>query len=132
MFGFLKNIFGGSDIIKKGTELLDEAFYTDEEKAKDKEKLIQMKAEQKIKLLEAYHPFKVTQRILAIAFTFTFLFIVINGILGALYGWVDMQKVNDALKFAESVNLGWIVMTIVGFYFGGGFVESFKRTKNGG
>jgi hypothetical protein len=129
MFGFLKNIFGGSDIIKKGADLLDEAFYTDEEKAKDKEKLIQMKAEQKIKLLEAYHPFKVTQRILAIAFTFTFLFIVINGILGALYGLVDMNRVKEALDFANSVNLGWIVMAIVGFYFGGGFVESIGRVK---
>jgi len=129
VFGFLKNIFGGSDIIKKGAELLDEAFYTDEEKAKDKEKLIQMKAEQKIKLLEAYHPFKVTQRILAVAFVFTFLFIVINGILGALYGWIDMEKVKDALEFAESVNLGSIVMIIVGFYFGGGFIESFKGLK---
>jgi len=129
MFNFLKNIFGGSEIIKKGAELLDEAFYTDEEKAKDREKLIQMKAEQKIKLLEAYHPFKVTQRVLAISFVFTFLFIVINGILGALYGWVDMDKVKDALKFADSVNLGNIVMVIVAFYFGGGFVESFKRVK---
>ncbi|AZV46853.1 hypothetical protein C3L23_06075 [Nautilia sp. PV-1] len=129
MFGFLKNIFGGSDIIKKGADLLDEAFYTDEEKAKDKEKLIQMKAEQKIKLLEAYHPFKVTQRILAVSFTFTFLFIVINGILGALYGWVDMNRVKEALDFANSVNLGWIVMTIVAFYFGGGFVESIGRVK---
>ena len=129
MFGFLKNIFGGSDIIKKGAELLDEAFYTDEEKAQDREKLIQMKAEQKIKLLEAYHPFKVTQRILAVAFIFTFLFIVINGILGALYGWVDMNRVKEALDFANSVNLGWIVMTIVGFYFGGGFVESIGRVK---
>jgi len=129
MFNFLKNIFGGSEIIKKGAELLDEAFYTDEEKAKDKEKLIQMKAEQKIKLLEAYHPFKVTQRVLAISFVFVFLFIVINGILGALYGWIDMDRVKDALKFADSVNLGNIVMVIVAFYFGGGFVESFKRVK---
>jgi len=131
MFSFLKDIFGGGDVIKKGAELLDEAFYTDEERAKDKEKLLQMKAEQKIRLLEAYHPFKVTQRILAVAFVFTFLFIVVNGILGALYGWIDMQKVKDALEFAESVNLGSIVMIIVGFYFGGGFVESFKRTKDG-
>ena len=129
MFEFFKNIFGGNDVIKKGAELLDEAFYTDEEKAQDKEKLIQLKAQTKIDLLRAYHPFKVTQRILAIAFVFTFLFIVINGILGALYGIVDMKRVKDALEFAESVNLGAIVMIIVGFYFGGGFVESFKKVK---
>jgi len=130
MFSFFKNIFGGSDIIKKGAEILDEAFYTDEEKAKDAQKLIELKTKAKVDLLNAYHPFKVTQRILAVSFVFTFLFIVINGILGALYGIVDMQKVKDALEFAESVNLGNIVMIIVAFYFGGGFVESFKRVKD--
>ena len=127
MFELFKNIFGGSDVIKKGAELLDKAFYTDEEKAKDTQKLIELKTKAKVDLLNAYHPFKVTQRILAIAFVFTFLFIVINGILGALYGIVDMNKVKEAMEFADSVNLGTIVMIIVGFYFGGGFVESFKR-----
>ena len=129
MFGWLKNIFGGGEIVKKGADLLDEAFYTDEEKAQDKEKLILMKAQQKIDLMKAYHPFKVTQRILAVAFTFTYLFIVINGILGALYGWVDMNKVKDALDFANSVNLGIIVLTIVAFYFSGGTIESFINLK---
>ena len=129
MFGFLKNIFGGSEIIKKGAELLDEAFYTDEEKAQDKEKLIQLKAEQKIKLLEAYHPFKVTQRILAIMFVGSYVFIMLNGIIGSLYGVIDMQKVKEAIDFADSMNLGLITMAIVSFYFGGGFIESFKRVK---
>ena len=128
MFELFKRIFGSSDIVEQGSKLLDEAFYTDQEKAKDTQKLIELKTQAKVDLLEAYHPFKLTQRILAIAFTFTFLFIVINGILGALYGIVDMKKVKEALDFADSVNLGTIVMLIVGFYFGGGFVESFKRT----
>jgi len=129
MFGFLKNIFGGSEIIKKGAELLDEAFYTDEEKAKDKEKLIQLKAQAKVDLLKAYHPFKVTQRILAIMFVGSYVFIMLNGIIGSLYGVIDMQKVKEAMDFADSMNLGLITMAIVSFYFGGGFVESFKRTK---
>ena len=129
MFGFLKNIFGGSDIIKKGAEILDEAFYTDEEKAKDKEKLIQLKTQAKVDLLKAYHPFKVTQRILAIMFVGSYVFIMLNGIIGSLYGVIDMQKVKEAIDFADSMNLGLITMAIVSFYFGGGFVESFKRTK---
>ena len=128
MFELFKRIFGSSDIVEQGSKLLDEAFYTDQEKVQDKQKLIELKTQAKVNLLEAYHPFKLTQRILAIAFTFTFLFIVINGILGALYGIVDMKRVKEALDFADSVNLGTIVMLIVGFYFGGGFVESFKRT----
>jgi len=129
MFGIFKSIFGGGDVIKKGAELLDNAFYTDQEKAKDEQKLIELKAKAKVDLLNAYHPFKVTQRILAIAFSFTFLFIVINGILGALYGIVDMDRVKEALKFADSVNLGDIVMMIVVFYFAGGTIESFKKVK---
>ena len=129
MWGIFKNIFGGSDVIKKGAELLDEAFYTDEEKAQDKQKLIELKAQKKIELLSAYAPFKVAQRYLALMFAFVFVFIMLNGVIGALYGVVDMQNVERAKEFANSMWLGQIMMTIVGFYFGGGFLESMGRTK---
>ena len=64
-------------------------------------------------------------------FTFVFLFIMMNGVLGALYGWVDMVAVQEAKKFANEMWLGEIMITIVGFYFGSGMIESVGRTKKG-
>ena len=123
----LGNIFGTGEVIKKGLDLIDEAWTSDEEKAENKVKIIEAKTNAKATLLNAYAPFKLAQRYLALMFSTVFLFVMINGILGALYGWVDMEAVNEAKKFANEMWLGEIMITIVGFYFGGGIIESYKK-----
>ncbi len=127
MLQILNNIFGTGEVVKKGLELIDEAWTSDEEKADNQAKIIEAKTNAKATLLNAYAPFKLAQRYLALMFSSVFLFIMINGILGALYGWVDMEAVNEAKKFANEMWLGEIMITIVGFYFGGGLVESYKK-----
>ena len=127
MLGILNNIFGNGEVIKKGLDLIDEAWTSEEEKADNEAKIIEAKTNAKATLLNAYAPFKLAQRYLAIMFTFVYLFIMINGILGALYGLVNMENVRGALKFANEMWLGEIMITIVAFYFGGGLVESYKK-----
>ena len=128
--GILSNIFGTGEVIKKGLELIDEAWTSDEEKADNEVKIIEAKTNAKATLLNAYAPFKLAQRYLAMMFTFVYLFIMINGILGSLYGWVNMENVRESLKFANEMWLGEIMITIVAFYFGGGLAESFKKKVN--
>lgn len=130
MTGILSSIFGTGEVVKKGLELIDEAWTSDEEKADNEVKIIEAKTNAKATLLNAYAPFKLAQRYLALMFTFVFLFIMMNGVLGALYGWVDMASVQEAKKFANEMWLGEIMITIVGFYFGGGLAESFKKKVN--
>lgn len=129
MLQILGNIFGTGEVIKKGLELIDEAWTSDEEKAENQSKIIEAKTNAKATLLNAYAPFKLAQRYLALMFSTVFLFVMINGILGALYGWVDMEAVNEAKKFANEMYLGEIVLTIVIFYFGSGAIESIGRSK---
>lgn len=128
--GILNNIFGTGEVVKKGLDLIDEAWTSDEEKAENEVKIIEAKTNAKATLLNAYAPFKLAQRYLALMFTFVFLFIMINGVLGALYGWVDMIAVQEAKKFANEMWLGEIMLTIIGFYFGGGVIESYKKKDN--
>ena len=130
MLSILGSIFGTGEVVKKGLELIDEAWTSDEEKAENVAKIIEAKTNAKATLLNAYAPFKLAQRYLAIMFSSVFLFIMINGILGALYGWVDMEAVNEAKKFANEMWLGEIMVTIIGFYFGGGMIESYKKKGN--
>ena len=125
--GILSNIFGTGEVIKKGLELIDEAWTSDEEKADNEVKIIEAKTNAKANLLNAYAPFKLAQRYLALMFSSVFLFIMMNGVLGALYGWVDMNAVQEAKRFANEMWLGEIMLTIIGFYFGGGLVESYKN-----
>jgi len=119
----LGKIFGTDKVITKGLDLLDDLYTSDEE-------AIQAKAKAKVDLLGAYAPFKVAQRYLAIMFTFMFLFIMANGVVGSLYGWIDMNNVKDAKEFASDMWLGEIMLAIVGFYFGGGFADSIKRKQD--
>ena len=130
MFNILGNIFGTGEVVKKGLELIDEAWTSDEEKVENQAKILEAKTNAKATLLNAYAPFKLAQRYLALMFSSVFLFIMINGILGALYGWVDMEAVNEAKKFANEMWLGEIMVTIIGFYFGGGMIESYKKKGN--
>jgi hypothetical protein len=129
MFGLLANIFGSEKIVSKGLELIDEAWTSDEEKAENKAKIIEAKTEAKVRLLGAYAPFKLAQRYIAFTFTLIFAFIMLNGVLGALYGWVNIEDVNRAKEFANSMWLGEIMLAIVGFYFGGGLAESVNVGK---
>jgi hypothetical protein len=101
-------------------DLIDAIHTSDEEE-------INAKAKAKVDLLGAYAPFKIAQRYLAVMFTVVFLFIMLNGILGALYGVVDMKSVNEAKDFANDMWLGEIMLAIISFYFGGGFIESINR-----
>ena len=128
--GILSNIFGTGEVIKKGLDLIDEAWTSDEEKADNEVKIIEAKTNAKATLLNAYAPFKLAQRYLALMFTFVYLFIMMNGILGSLYGWVNMENVRESLRFANEMWLGEIMITIVAFYFGGGLVESYKKKGN--
>lgn len=120
MLGVITKILGSGDVIKKGLDLIDDMHTSSEEE-------IQAKSKAKVDLLSAYSPFKVAQRYLALIFTIVFVFIMLNGVVGALYGWIDMANVEEAKKFANEMWLGEIMLAIIGFYFGGGLFESAKK-----
>jgi len=123
--GILSTIFGSGEVISKGVEMLDDAFYTDSEKAEDKQKMQELKSKSKIDLLKAYAPFKVAQRYIAIVFLFNFTlsFILILGMT------VFKLDTAEALAVVGAFNISWIMITIVMFYFGGGFIDSAKRSN---
>lgn len=124
MLPVLMKILGSGNVVEKGMELIDSMHTsTDEEVA--------AKSKAKTDLLAAYAPFKLAQRYLALMFTAMFLFIMANGVVGALYGVIEMENVEAAKDFASSMWLGEIMLAIVGFYFGGGLAESVRSKKNG-
>ncbi|MCG9659729.1 hypothetical protein [Vibrio mediterranei] len=115
--GLWSNLFGTSKIIDDGMELIDNAFYTDEEKT-----------EQKKQMLKAYEPFKLAQRLIAIMFCFTFLLLLVGLVVMSFF--VDITVQLDVIeKYMES-SLLKPVMMILGFYFAGGMLEGvIERAK---
>ncbi len=127
--GIISKMLGLDNVVEKGLKIIDDFHYSDGEEAEDKRKDRVAKTKAKIDLMNAYAPFKLAQRYLALMFTSVFLFIIINGVLGSLYGWIDIANVHAAKDFANEMWLGEIVIMIVTFYFGGGLVESTRRKK---
>lgn len=117
--GILSKIFGTGDVIAKGFELIDSMHTSTEEE-------IKAKTQGKVDLLTAYAPFKLAQRYLALMFTGTFLicFAITLGCTLAGIGSPD-----DVKALVNEWWIGEIMLAIVGFYFGGGFLESRNRKK---
>ena len=143
--GWWSTLFNSTDTIAKTTDAIisagDKLFYTDEEKA-------DMKIEQARfmpTLLKAYEPFKIAQRILALWFSFLFGIAFITGLGMVIFNIiVKYQQLKSGVKIDQitvldleplihligAFSLPMIMGLILTWYFGGGFVESFKRTKS--
>lgn len=136
--GFFGRLFGTekaiNDITDKENGLLvraggwvDGLSHTDQEKAEHSLKVREWGLNQ----LEALAPFKVVQRILAFAISFVWILVACNALAAmwveALYP--ETKIVEVMLEFAFSDFVFWPVTVCYGLYFGGGLIESFKRTK---
>lgn len=119
MFGVLAKIFGSGDVISKGIDLIDNMHTSTEEE-------IAAKTKAKTDLLASYAPFKLAQRYLAIMFAVCFLgtFMLVMGM--TLTGQGDIDAVKQVLG---DFYIGEIMLTIVGFYFGGGAFEGVMNAK---
>ncbi len=115
----LGKILGSGDVVQKGMELIDSMHTSSEEE-------IAAKSKAKIDLMNAYAPFKLAQRYLALMFTFTFLtcFAITLGM--TLAGKGDIEGVKAILG---DFWIGEIMLLIVGFYFGGGLAETMRQPK---
>lgn len=132
--GILANIFGSGKVVEKGLDLIDSVHTSDTEE-------IRARSKAKTDLLAAYAPFKIAQRVLAILFASVFLgcFIVcLVAVLIALSqgatvmndgGGVQLPTVTAITALMGAFKLPWIMLTIVGFYFGGGAFEGFQERK---
>tara|TARA_R110000796_G_scaffold102104_1_gene210987 strand:- start:234 stop:605 length:372 start_codon:yes stop_codon:yes gene_type:complete len=110
--GIINNILGSGDVIGKGLDLIDSC-HTSETEA------IEAKTKAKTDLLASYAPFKVAQRYLALIFSLTFVFSYLLVLLLSLKD-ADITEVQQIIT---AFKIDWIMLTIVGFYFGGGAFE---------
>lgn len=106
-------IFGSGDVISKGLDLIDSFHTSDTE-------MIEAKTNAKTSLLQAYAPFKIAQRYLAVMFSVTFIFSFLLVLGMTIAGIGEINKIKVVLS---EFYIGEIMLTIIVFYFGGGFIE---------
>ena len=117
--GILNTILGSGDVITKGLGLIDSLHTSDTE-------LIEAKTKAKTDLLTSYAPFKVAQRYLALIFGFTFVLSYLM-VLVLFFMGRDIEAIQEIIS---AFKIDWIMLTIVGFYFGGGAFEGLANKKN--
>ena len=117
--GLLSTILGSGDVITKGFDLID-SMHTSETEA------IEAKAKAKTDLLTAYAPFKIAQRYIALMFSGTFLFSFFLVLSLTIAGIGDIASIKAVLS---EFYIGEIMLTIVVFYFGGGFAEGAMNAR---
>jgi hypothetical protein len=116
--GMLGKIFGSKKVIEESMTLIDNAFYTGEEKASDR---IVM-TNQKIAILKAYEAFKVAQRLIALSVTIPYMLAWLTTFVVSFF--VDDISAQEALL---SGDVGGIVKQITGFYFLGALADVIGR-----
>ena len=109
-------LFGSSEVVSKGLELIDDAFTSEPE-------LIEAKTKAKTDMLAAYAPFKVAQRYLALIFAMAFISSYLL-VMGMTLAGADVDGVRAVI---DEFSIDWIMLTIVAFYFGGGAFEGVKN-----
>ena len=121
MLGVLGKILGSDSVIKQGMKLIDDMHTSTEEE-------IAAKTKQRVEIMQAYAPFKIAQRFLALMFGFTFLASYIIVLTMTIAGTGDPDAVTQVM---EQFSINYAMMIILGFYFGAGAVESFQNKKKG-
>tara|TARA_R110000823_G_scaffold239563_1_gene364744 strand:+ start:1105 stop:1464 length:360 start_codon:yes stop_codon:yes gene_type:complete len=119
MLAVLGKILGSDGVISQGMKLIDDMHTSTEEE-------IAAKSKAKIDLMGAYAPFKVAQRYLALMFGATFLGSYVIVLSMTISGQGDPDAVT---KVMEQFSINYAMLIILGFYFGGGVVDSIKAKK---
>jgi len=121
MLGVIGKILGSDKVIEKGMGLIDSMHTSSEEE-------IVAKAKAKTELLQAYAPFKIAQRWLALMFGTVFLGTYVLVLVMTLTGQGDPDAVT---KVMDQFTINYAVLVILGFYFGAGAAEGFLEKKRG-
>jgi len=119
MIGVISKMLGSGNVIEKGMDLIDSMHTSTEEE-------IAAKSKAKIDLMNAYAPFKIAQRYLALMFGLTFLGSYVLVLAMTISGQGDPEAVT---KVMEQFSINYAMLIILGFYFGGGAVEGFLDKK---
>lgn len=118
--GFWGRLFGTEKVVDGLYNGIDKSFFTDEEKANHF-----------LKILKAYEPFKLAQRLLALIVGIPYVIIYMISALTFVYG-MSIENLDHATRVIEASkslatlnndNLGMPFAIILGFYFSGGMIE---------
>lgn len=113
---FFGKLFGTDKAIEKGFDLADKAFFTDEERA-----------EAKAKVLTAYEPFKLAQRYFMMIVTLPYMLAWFCLFCLLFYRAITTGSTTELKDFLMNGDVIYLVMTMAVFYFGDTIANKFNK-----
>jgi hypothetical protein len=121
MWAWIKTIFGAPEVVstvatgvKTGFEMLDKAFYTDQEKAENANKVVDVWLKLQMILANDNSIAALTRRLIAFLVVSEFCFLLLVAV--ASYHW-NKDLAEFILKIIIDGYLGYLVLGICGTYF---------------
>lgn len=110
-------------VLDAGIKGIDALVYTDEEKAGARQKLLDQWIELQKHLGQETTVRSITRRVIAFASTGAYILLILVAAI-AYPWWTDYAKF--LIDLAEG-KFGWIVLTVVGFYFGPPMIQRMSK-----
>lgn len=121
MINILERLFGSDEVISKAVDGayngLDALVFTDEEKTENFNKQLKL-----------YEPFKLAQRLLALIFAIPYTLGWVAVFVAGFFTETPVEVLAFQLELLKGT-MGQIVLAIIGFYFLGGTVNSFRNKE---
>jgi hypothetical protein len=119
----------GLDLVTSGAKGIDAMFYTDEEKAENKAKMLPVLMDHALKMNKATigesSIRSITRRVIAFAVLAVFDLFVLLGLGYTLFG--KHAVVGDIIRLAQACMLPEITLTVIFFYFGYYGIEKARK-----
>lgn len=129
LIGTPKVVSTVADTVKSGVSMLDNAFYTKQEKATNALKMTDMWLKIQKIIADENSIRSITRRILAWGILVNFLIIIDIGVYLIIMG--NTEKVTALKEFIIDTKMGWMALSVVIFYFGYYGVQAIRGAKKG-
>ena len=123
MWKIFGKLFASDKVVDSGISLIDKAFYTDEERAEDKQRASDRKDQLVIDWIEASKGSNIARRFIAVLVTLLWVFLFVFGWAVSQYAIWSEKLTIEKLKLIQEANAPYLeqatgaMMLVLGFYF---------------
>lgn len=133
MWKIFSKLFASDKVVDSGISLIDKAFYTDEEKAEDKQRASDRKDQLIIDWIEASKGSNIARRFIAVLVTLLWVFLFVFGWAVSQYAIWSEKLTIEKLKLIQEANAPYLeqatgaMMLVLGFYFAAPFMGDIAK-----
>ena len=133
MWKIFGKLFASDKVVDSGISLIDKAFYTDEERAEDKQRASDRKDQLVIDWIEASKGSNIARRFIAVLVTFLWVFLFVFGWAVSQYAIWSEKLTIEKLKLIQEANAPYLeqatgaMMLVLGFYFAAPFMGDIAK-----